>query len=227
MAPGDPTGPRGGFCCVEDLDQIGCDGLGWESDLARFRERGPRDETAELLRTVLREDMSGVTVIDVGAGIGVVHLALLEAGAARAVDVDASKDYLAAARAEAGRRGLADRVEYRYGDVVELAADLPPAEVVVADSVVCCYPFLDRLVAAVVSPQPRVVGLTYVQDRWWMRTGMHVMNGLWALSRRPDRWYTHRNATLDRLMAGAGYEVIHDGGPWYWRVVVYRRASAS
>jgi magnesium-protoporphyrin O-methyltransferase len=227
MASEGSTGPRGGFCCDADLDRIGCDGRGWESDLARLRELGPRDETAELLAAVLREDVAGSTVIDVGAGVGAVHLALLEAGAARAIDVDASKEYLAAARAEADLRGLADRVEYRHGDVVELAPSLPPADVVVADSVVCCYPFVDRLIKAFVTSGPRVVALSYVNERWWLRAAMHVMNGLWTIRRRPDRWYIHRHATVDRLMRGAGYEVIHDGGPWYWRVVVYRRVSAS
>lgn len=227
MAPGAPTGPRGGFCCDADLDQIGCDGQDWETELARLRERGPRDETAELLATVLREDVAGATVIDVGAGVGAVHLALLEAGAARAVDVDASRQYLAAARAEGERRGLGDRVDYRYGDIVELANALPSADVVVADSVVCCYPFVDRLIGALVTPKPRVVGLSYTNEAWWLRAWMRVMNLWWAAWRSPERWYIHRHATVDRLMANAGYEVIHDGGPWYWRVVVYRRVSAT
>jgi SAM-dependent methyltransferase len=227
MAAGAPAGRRGGFCCDADLERIGCDGKDWESDLTRLREKGPRDETTELLASVLREGVSGATVIDVGAGVGAVHLALIEAGAARAVDVDASKEYLDAARAEADRRGLADKVDYRYGDVVELAEDLPPAEVVVADSVVCCYPFVDRLIGAFTTPRPRVVGLSYANEAWFLRAWMHLMNLWWAARRSPERWYIHRHATVDRLMARAGYEVIHDGGPWYWRVVVYRRASAS
>jgi predicted RNA methylase len=33
-------------------------------------------------------------VLDIGTGVGSVHLALLQAGASRAVDVDASGDYL-------------------------------------------------------------------------------------------------------------------------------------
>jgi SAM-dependent methyltransferase len=227
MTPGAPTGPCGGFCCDADLDRIGSDGRWWESDLARLREHGPRDETAELLAAVLREDVSDATVIDVGAGVGAVHLALLEAGAARAVDVDASKEYLAAAREEAERRGVVDRVEYRHGDVVELAPSLPAADVVVADSVVCCYPFVDRLIGAFVIGRPRVVGLSYANDRWWLRAAMHLMNRIWTIRRKPDHWYVHRHATVDRLMRGAGYEVAHDGGPWYWRVVVYRRSSVT
>jgi magnesium-protoporphyrin O-methyltransferase len=227
MGLGDPTGRRGGFCCDADLERIGCDGQDWETELDRLRERGPREETAELLAAVIREGVAGATVIDVGAGVGAAHLALLEAGAARAVDVDASKAYLAAARSEAERRGLADRVEHRYGDVVELADGLPPAEVVVADSVVCCYPNVDRLVSALLVPRPRVVGLSYAHDAWWLRLAMRAMNLWWRARRSPESWYIHRHATVDQLMGHAGYEVVHDGGPWYWRVVVFRRVAAS
>ena len=86
-----PTGRRGGFCCDADLAKIGCDGRDWEPQLAELREQGPRAETAELLEVVLREGVTGATVIDVGAGVGALHLAMLEAGAFRAVDVDASR----------------------------------------------------------------------------------------------------------------------------------------
>ncbi len=67
--------------------------------------------------------MTDATVLDIGAGVGMIHVSLLEAGAARAVDVDASRQYLDVAREEAERRGLAERVDYRYGDVVALAAN--------------------------------------------------------------------------------------------------------
>lgn len=153
-------------------------------------------------------------------------MTLLEAGALNAVDVDASPDYIEAAKAEAEGRGLADRIDYRLGDVVELAADLPAADIVTADSVICCYPYLPELLAAAVRPGPRLVGLTYINDRWWLRAMMRMSNAWWALRRVPDRWSIHRHHDVDRLMSDAGYALIHDGGTWYWRVAVYRRATA-
>lgn len=100
--------------------------------------------------------IDGATVVDVGEGLGAIHLALLEAGAQRAIDADASREYLAAATAEADRRGLVDRVTYRFGDVVELARDRPPTEIVTLDSVICCYPCLPALISAVEASSPGV-----------------------------------------------------------------------
>jgi len=211
------------FCCDEDLARIGYDGQDAADDVELWREHGPRVETQELLDVILAEGVEGAALLDIGAGVGAVHVTLLEAGAATALDVDASPEYLDAAKAEAERRGLADRIEYRYGDVVELADDLPPADIVTADSVICCYPYLAPFLAAAVSTGPRIVGLTYIHDAWWLRIWMRFWNVVWVLRRFPDRWCVHRHRTVDRLMRQAGYTVIHDGGTWNWRVVVYRR----
>jgi magnesium-protoporphyrin O-methyltransferase len=215
------------FCCDEDPERFGYDGRGWRRDLERLRRNGPRPTTQELIDAFRAEGVEGATIREIGAGVGAVHLALLEAGAARAVDVDASREYLAAAREEAERRGLAGRVEYRYGDVVELAAELPPADIAAADAVVCCYPYLDRFLRAVAWLEPRLVGLTLPPDTWWMRAFERADNVRLAVLRRPDRWYLHRHRAIDDIMDGLGYVPAHRGGPWYWRVLVYRRAAQA
>ena len=147
MAPDPP--PR---CCgSEELARIGFEGRRAAEDREEWCSEGPRRETQELIDVLLAEGVEGASLMDIGAGVGAVHVTLLEAGAANAVDVDASPDYLDEAKAEAERRGLVDRIDYRLGDVVELAADLPPADIVTADSVICCYPYLPELLAAAVA----------------------------------------------------------------------------
>lgn len=194
--------------------------------MAEWRSRGPRRPTQELIDVIRADGVEGAALLDIGAGVGMVHLLLLEAGAATAVDVDASRAYLAAARAEAERRGLADRVAYHSGDVVELARTLPPADIVTLDSVICCYRSLPALLRAAVTPGPRLVGVTYPRDVWWMRWWMRAFNVLEAIRRRPGRYYIHRRGQVDGLMAEAGFPQSYGGGTPSWRVVVYRRASA-
>lgn len=215
-----PSWPRR-FCCDEELAFIGYDGRDAVKDLAALRTRGPRPTTQELIDAIRAEGVEGATLLDVGAGVGALHLALLEAGAASAIDVDASREYIAAARAEAERRGLVDRVTYRHGDVVELAADLPKTDIVSLDSVICCYPYLPALLAAVLSVSPRLVGLTYPRGVWWMRVYMWLYNVVQTLRRSPARYFAYRHSQLRNLMATAGYVEIHDGGIAPWRVVLY------
>jgi magnesium-protoporphyrin O-methyltransferase len=212
------------FCCDEDLALLGYDGRDAEKDLAKWRRGSLHPATQELINVIRTEGVEGAVLLDIGAGVGAVHMTLLEAGAARAVDVDASREYLATARAEAARRGLADRVEYRYGDVVELAAELPPADIVTLDSVICCYPDLPAILRAAVRPGPRLVGLTYPRDVWWMRAFMRLFNLAHLVRRSPARYFIYRHAQVDRLMAGAGYLNVVLSGTREWRVLLYRRA---
>jgi magnesium-protoporphyrin O-methyltransferase len=219
-----PSGWPNRFCCDQDLALLGYDGLGADRDLAKWRTSGLNPVTQELIDVIRKEGVEGAALLDIGAGVGAVHISLLEAGAATAVDVDASREYQAAARSEAERRGLADRVDYRYGDAVELAADLPPADVVTLDSVICCYPYLSALLSAATRSRPRLVGLTYPRDVWWMRAYMHIWNFTHAIRRSRARYFIYRHAEVSRLMADAGFSNAHEGGIRVWRVALYRRA---
>lgn len=212
------------FCCDEDLALIGYDGRFAAKELASWQNRGPRRTTQELIDVIRAEGVEGSVVLDIGAGVGVVHTALLESGAASAIDVDASREYLATARAEAERRGLAGRVDYRYGDVVELAEELPPADIVTLDSVICCYPYLPALLDAALASGPRLVGFVYPRDVWWMIAFMRLFNTVYAIRRSPARYFIYRRAELNRLMTEAGYVNAYEGGTRGWRVVVSRRA---
>ncbi|HET7678261.1 MAG TPA: methyltransferase domain-containing protein [Candidatus Limnocylindrales bacterium] len=221
------TTPRRRFCCDDDLARLGYDGRNADADLRRWRERRLNPVTRELIDVILRQGVDGARVLDIGAGVGAVHVALLEAGAGSAVDVDASREYLAVARGEAERRGLRGRVEYRYGDVVELAGALPAADIVTLDSVICCYPYLEPLLAAATSSQPRLVGITYPRDVWWMRAFMWLYDVAQAMLRSPARYFVHRHSELERWMADAGYENVHEGGIRVWRVVLYQRSPGA
>lgn len=215
------------FCCDEDLARLNYDGQFAEADLKRWRTGKLHAATRELIEVIRREGVEGASVLDIGAGVGAVHVSLLEAGAARAVDVDASRQYLATARSEAERRGLQRRVEYRYGDVVELAGELPPTEIAILDSVICCYPYLEPLLAAATRSRPRLVGITCPRDVWWMRAYMRLFNLRQAVRRSPARYVIHRHTQVQRWAAVAGYTLIHEGGIREWRVVVYRRSDAG
>jgi SAM-dependent methyltransferase len=218
-----PSGWPRRFCCNEDLALLGYDGQGADRDLAKWRSHRLHPATRELISVIRGAGVEGAALLDIGAGVGAVHITLLEAGAATAIDVDASREYLATARAEAERRGLAGRVEYRYGDAVELDGELPVADIVTLDSVICCYPYLPPLLGAAVNRNPRLVGLTYPRDVWWMRAYMRIWNLAQAVRQSRARYFIHRHADVGRLLAEAGYANVHEGGTRGWRVVVYRR----
>lgn len=216
------NGPQ---CCGQDFERA-FDAREAERDLRSWQDDGLPNSTAELIDALRVAGVDGAALMDIGAGVGMVHLELLAAGAASAIDVDASSAYLATARAEAERRGVGDLVTYRHGDVVELADDLPPADVVTLDRVICCYPDLPALLAAALRPRPRLIGLVHPVDAWWVRAPASVLNALSWILRRRDDFYIHRQPEIDRLLADAGFAQLHKGGSRVWRVAVYGRSPA-
>lgn len=218
-----PSEPRS--CCDQDFERL-FDEREAEHDLTDWRRDGLPDPTRELIEALQVDGISGASVLDIGAGVGMVHLELLAAGAARAVDVDASSAYLATAKGEAERRGLAERVEYRHGDAVELAATLPSADVVALDRVICCYPDLAGLLGAAIATGPRLIGLVHPTDGPLVRGSMALFNAISGLLRRHHSFYVHRRSEMDRLMREAGFAERHRGGGRFWKVTVYARSPA-
>jgi SAM-dependent methyltransferase len=165
-------------------------------DLRRYREHGLTGTSLELVG--LAGDVQGVSVLDVGGGIGAIELELLEAGAARATSVELSGGYEDAAGELIAERGLEGRVERRVEDFV--TAELKPHDVVVLHRVVCCYPDADALVGAAADHTQRTLLLTYPQERVWMRTGLRLINVWLRLTRCGFRTYMHPVA---RIVASA------------------------
>ena len=140
-----------------------------ERQLQQYRKRGPDKTTRLLLAALQAEGVEGLTLLDVGGGIGAIQLALLKAGVTSATDVDASTAYLAAAQTEAQREQVAGRVTYQHGDFVDLAEQVAPAGVVTLDRVICCYHDMRGLVSQSAAKATRLYGVVYPRDTWWTR----------------------------------------------------------
>lgn len=196
-------------------------------DLRSYRRSGPARTTQWLVEGLRGDGIEGLSVLDIGAGVGAVHLDLLKAGAASAVDVDGSPAYVAVAREEATRQGLVDRVTYQVGDFVTLAPTIAPADLVALDRVVCCYPDMESLVRQSVARARLRYGLVYPRDRWWIRAGSAFLNGAARLARRRIRAHVHRSAEVDKIVRGAGFAPTLQRKDLFWQVVVYERTAEA
>ena len=103
----------------------GCDSqfgaLHAEKDLKRYRKSGPDATTRLLLDALKTQGLQDATLLDVGAGIGVVHHELLSAGARSAIHVDATNANIHLAEQEATRQVYRARVAFLRGDFVAFA----------------------------------------------------------------------------------------------------------
>jgi SAM-dependent methyltransferase len=195
------------------------------SELRTYRKSGPPKTTRWLLEGLRGDGLEGLTVLDIGAGVGAIHLELLEGGAASAVDVDGSPAFVGVAREEGTRRGVSERVSYLVGDFVSLASTIAPADLVALDRVVCCYPDMPALVRQSVARARLRYGLVYPRDTWWIRAGAAFLNGAARLARRRLRIHIHRTSDVDATVRAAGFMPRFNRSNLYWQVVVYERVA--
>ncbi|HYN64798.1 MAG TPA: methyltransferase domain-containing protein [Candidatus Limnocylindrales bacterium] len=213
-------------CCSVDYD-VHFDAEHARGDLLDYRANGADGSTRRLLDALIGEGVAGASLLDIGGGVGIVELELLEAGVASSVDVDASGPYLAVAESEAAERGFGDRTAYWHGDFVAMADEIEAADVVTLDRVICCYRDVRSLVSRSAQHAQQLFGLVYPVDRWWTRSGIWIMNLITRISRNDYRAYVHSARLVDRLIRDAGLELRYHHRGWVWQTAVYARPSSS
>jgi len=195
--------------------------------LARYRRKGP-DSTTRMLRDLLIAlNPTNRTLLDIGAGIGVLTCELLHAGFEHATAVDVSSAYVAFGREEAARRRVAASIEWVEGDFVDLAPRLPRADVVTLDRVVCCYPAYEPLLTAALDHASHAVGLSYPRDRWYVRRVMALENGLRRLRGGAFRTFVHSPASMIALLRTRGFRLVGRRTTVAWSVDVYAKVGSS
>ncbi|MGH2511588.1 MAG: class I SAM-dependent methyltransferase [Candidatus Limnocylindrales bacterium] len=209
-------------CCAGCYDTT-FDDRKARAELRRYRQRGPTRQTLALAEALGRRGVTGRTVLDIGAGVGALHYLLLERGAVAATDVDASGPYLGAAREEAGRRGLSDRVSYLYGDVVSLAPEVPAADLVGLDRVVCCYRDMDALVTLAAERTRRRLGIVLPPDGFAARFVIGASNAWYRLIRSPYRAYAHPHERVAAAARAGGLEPAGSTSVGMWHLLVFER----
>ncbi len=195
-------------------------------DLDTYRRHGPSASTRLLLAALQASQAPISSVLDVGGGVGTIAHELLASGVQDATLVDASPAYLAAAREEFERRGTAARARLHLGDLVDVAGELHPADVVTLDKVVCCYPDMTSLLTVSAAGAQRMFGLVYPRDSWWVRLGIAVKNCVRRLRGGTFQGYVHSNAEIDATLRREGWRQRFRSGGMWWVVAVYERSVA-
>jgi SAM-dependent methyltransferase len=194
-----------------------------EDELRHYRKRGARRTTRILIRELSARGVEGRTVLDVGGGVGAVHLALLKAGARQATDVDASAGFLRVARREAGRRRLAGRVTYVHGDFAGLGRTTETADIVALDKVVCCYHDAQSLLRWAADRAGRSLGIVYPRDGWPSRLINWIFNLRWARAADGFRTYVHPREKVEGVILGRGLQMERRIYCGLWQVVLFSR----
>jgi Methyltransferase domain len=192
-------------------------------ELTAYRKSGPSKTTRMLIDALKTQRTHAATLLDIGGGVGAIQHELLRGGVESATSVDASAAYVKAAQDEAERQGHAEKVKYLHANFVDVAPQLPQADIVTLDRVICCYHDMQALVGLSATKAGTLYGLVYPRDTWWVRAAVSLANLYFRVIRNPYRAYIHRTQAVDTLVRDNGLQqrFYKTSGPW--QVVVYAR----
>jgi 2-polyprenyl-3-methyl-5-hydroxy-6-metoxy-1,4-benzoquinol methylase len=126
----------------------------------RYLKRG-LDQTAQRMVEFLQGlGLEGASVLEIGGGVGEIEIELLQAGAARAQNLELSPAYEQQARTLAAKEGVQGRLDWRLHDLAQDPGGVAPADLVVLHRVVCCYPDYARLLGAAADHARRALVFT-------------------------------------------------------------------
>lgn len=191
--------------------------------LRRYRKKGLDPLARSLVDYLSSRDIEGADVLEVGGGLGDLQLELFRAGAATSVNIELSAGYEQTAGELFESEHLRDRVDRRLGDFVAERDRLDPADIVVLNRVVCCYPRMREMMEAAVEKTERFLALVFPRERWFMKTAIAVGNGWWALRSCGFRAYVHPVDEIESVALESGLEVAHRDQTLGWQGLVFER----
>jgi 2-polyprenyl-3-methyl-5-hydroxy-6-metoxy-1,4-benzoquinol methylase len=213
-------------CCrqCEGLENL-FDSKVAREDLAEYHKSGATGTTRTLLDQLRAANVAGMSLLDIGGGVGVIQHELVKSGVSSTIGVDASSAYLATARQEAARQGYAERAQYHFGDFIQIAPTLDSSDIVTLDRVICCFPDMPNMVRLSAAHARRFYGVIYPQDGWWLRAAQQIAGAALALVRNKYRFYIHSTREIDALIREQGLRPrFHQRAGLIWQVFVYERA---
>jgi magnesium-protoporphyrin O-methyltransferase len=192
-------------------------------DARRYREKGLDDTAAEMVGFLRGHGVEGASVLEIGGGVGVIQLELLQAGAARATNLELSPEYEEVAQELVHERGLEDRVDRRLGDVVQDPDLAGEADAVLMHRVVCCYPDYDGLVGAASERARRYLVMSFPRPRRLVRIGLGLMNVGARLLRWEYRTWVHAPESLVAAAERRGLTLAEETRGRIWQVAALER----
>ena len=195
--------------------------------LKRFRRKGLAKEQKYLVEGIAAGQLGGKTILEIGCGVGGVHLSLLIRGAASAVGIDAADRMIENASILANELFLDQQVGYLVGDFVTRAPEIASADITILDKVVCCYENMDDLVSRSLEKTRCVYALSFPKPNFFVRMSFVVPITLGTILRWSFRPYWHDWQKLIDTIENNGFRERYANSTMFWSVRVFERTSAA
>jgi magnesium-protoporphyrin O-methyltransferase len=214
-----------GDCCTpKGYRQIFSE-RGAQNQARDYRQKGLDTTSRQIVDLIKTRGVEGLTLLEIGGGIGAIQLELLKAGLARAISVELTSSYEASAAELLSEAGFEDRVERKVMDFADAASEVAAADIVVMNRVVCCYPDLPRLESAAADHARQLLVMSFPKERWWTKVLVWMANVGMAMTRREFRIFLHPVAQIAAIGKAHGLERSVTRAGAFWEIAMLKRAT--
>ncbi len=189
----------------------------------RFSNKGFEVSQQQLIEGITQASYKDKILLEIGCGVGHLHQTLIEQGAKSATGIELAAKMLDEARDWAKQRGLTEKTNYIEGDFIFIANTIEPADIVIMDKVVCCYPDADSLTHRSLEKCLSTYALTYPRKTWYTRLGMQILALLMKLVGSDFRPYVHDPDQIEKWITEQGYKKINQAQTTVWLTQVYKK----
>jgi len=208
-------------------------GYGWafsersaQGQARRYRRRGLDVVSSRLVRLLRERSLEGCSLLEVGGGVGAIQIELLKAGISSAMSIELTPTYEAAAAALLREAGFDDLVDRRVLDFALAGSNVPPADIVVLNRVICCYPDMPTLAGAAADHARRILVMSFPKERWWTRFAFGIGNLALRIGRREFQMFLHPPERVLEVARQHGLITAAIDVGHFWQVVTLERAPA-
>ncbi len=176
-----------------------------------------------LLEGIKRHSIDGCSILDVGCGVGSIHLTLLKEGASRSVGIDMSEGMLHEARRFADKFGLNERAHYIAADFTQISSSIEASDITVLDKVVCCYGDVANLVRASTERTKQTYAVSHPKENLVMKTlfkGHALLTKVLGWSFHP---FWHNWEDMKSLILSQGFRLVYENSTISWQVLVFEK----
>ncbi len=191
--------------------------------LKKYLKNGTNAVATRLVDALVSDGVDEQTVIDVGCGIGVLYVELIERGAKSATGVEISDGYEKTARRLLEQKGISDQVTRVTLDFAEAGDSVAPADLVVLDRVVCCYPDWEKLLTSVTEHSTGRVAFSFPRETLLSRLSLTFFNLYLSLRRVDFKAFVHPIDEMLALMEANGFTQTFDTHSPQWRGVIFQK----
>lgn len=189
----------------------------------RYRRRGLSRSERAIVRFLEDRGVQGASVLEIGGGLGELHVELLRRGAARATNLEISTKYEPEAARLLEHTGLAARVVRRLLDIAQEPGEVDPADIVVLHRVVCCYPHYELLLGAAAAKAGQLMVFSHPPRNLITRSMLWFDNTVRRLKRDTFRTFAHEPADMLGVPLRSGMRNTYRWRGIGWCVIGFER----